>query len=180
MNGVWLFDPQTSSISSDYSAIAIVYQLPDRNCSSLSPDLLPRVVVVTLVRAAVRSVTRLSRLEMSPDKMAVRPAKTQINLGIRPVWSESSLCAQCVAKDPSGQRRLWSDPPSLILVFAGRTLTLLVLSCPGSNIQIKKYASPLPNIQKREQKERQTERKSIKLTWSLPIPFRSLLPLLKP
>ena len=34
------------------------------------------------------------------NKVAVRPAKTQISLGIRPVWSESSLCAQCVAKDP--------------------------------------------------------------------------------
>ena len=35
------------------------------------------------------------------NKMTVRPAKTQISLGIRPVWSESSLCAQCVAKDPN-------------------------------------------------------------------------------
>ena len=34
-------------------------------------------------------------------KLHVRPAKTQISLGIRPVWSESSLCAQWVAKDPS-------------------------------------------------------------------------------
>ena len=33
--------------------------------------------------------------------MSVRPAKTQISLGIRPVWSESSLWAQWVAKDPS-------------------------------------------------------------------------------
>ena len=32
--------------------------------------------------------------------MSVRPAKTQISLGICPVWSESSLCAQWVAKDP--------------------------------------------------------------------------------
>ena len=31
----------------------------------------------------------------------VHPAKTQISLCIRPVWSESSLCAQWVAKDPS-------------------------------------------------------------------------------
>ena len=41
------------------------------------------------------------------NKMSVRP-KTQISLGIRPVWSESSAWA----KDPSfpcGQRRLWSD-----------------------------------------------------------------------
>ena len=35
------------------------------------------------------------------NKMAVRPAKTQISLGIRPVWSESSLWAQWLAKDPS-------------------------------------------------------------------------------
>ena len=50
-----------------------------------------------------------------PTKWHVRPAKTQISLGIRPVWSESSLCTQWVPKDPSlglsscGQRRLWSD-----------------------------------------------------------------------
>ena len=35
------------------------------------------------------------------NNVAVRPAKTQISLGIRPVWSESSLYAQWVAKDPS-------------------------------------------------------------------------------
>ena len=33
--------------------------------------------------------------------MTVRPAKTQNSLGTRPVWSESSLCTQWVAKDPS-------------------------------------------------------------------------------
>ena len=35
------------------------------------------------------------------NNVAMRPAKTQIRLGIRPVWSESSLCAQWVAKGPS-------------------------------------------------------------------------------
>ena len=35
------------------------------------------------------------------SKVTVRPAKTQISLGIRPVWSESSLCTQWVAKVPS-------------------------------------------------------------------------------
>ena len=29
------------------------------------------------------------------NKMSVCPAKTQISLGMRPVWSESPLCAQC-------------------------------------------------------------------------------------
>ena len=46
----------------------------------------------------------LNKIEPPRDKtnkMSVRPAKTQISLGIRPVWSESSLCAQWVAKDPS-------------------------------------------------------------------------------
>ena len=49
------------------------------------------------------------------NKMTVPPAKTQISLGIRPVWSESSLCVQWVAisQGPKlsscGQRRLWSD-----------------------------------------------------------------------
>ena len=55
------------------------------------------------------------------------PAKTLISLGIRPVCSESSLCAQWVAKDP---RFLHADSevsdqtgcmPRLIWVFAGRT-----------------------------------------------------------
>ena len=72
------------------------------------------------------------------NKMNVRPAKTQINMDIRPVWSESSLCAQSVAKDP---RFLHADSedsdqtgrmPRLIWVLAGRTLTLLALSCRGS------------------------------------------------
>ena len=46
------------------------------------------------------------------NKMTVRPAKTQISLGIRPVWSESSLCAQWVANDPSflhADSEDWSD-----------------------------------------------------------------------
>ena len=44
--------------------------------------------------------------------MTVCPAKTQISLGIRPVWSESSLCAQWVAKDLNflhADSEDWSD-----------------------------------------------------------------------
>ena len=44
---------------------------------------------------------KLSRLVTKPTKWQVRPAKTQISLGIRPIRSESSLDAQWVAKDPS-------------------------------------------------------------------------------
>ena len=72
------------------------------------------------------------------NTVGVRPAKTQISLGIHPVWSGSS---------PSAWRKLgslathWaysedSDQtgwmPRLIWVFAGRTLILLVLSGRGS------------------------------------------------
>ena len=38
-------------------------------------------------------LTNFSRLMTKPTKRHVRPAKTQISLGIRPVWSESSLSA---------------------------------------------------------------------------------------
>ena len=72
------------------------------------------------------------------NKMTVRPAKTQISLGIRPVWSESSLCAQWIAKETSFLNADSEDSgqtgrmPRLIWVFAGRTVILLVLSWGGS------------------------------------------------
>ena len=72
------------------------------------------------------------------NKISVRPAKTQISLGIRPVWSETSLCAQQVAKDPMFLHAASEDSDQtgwmlrLIWVFPGRTLILLVLSCRGS------------------------------------------------
>ena len=43
------------------------------------------------------------------NKMSVRPAETQISLGIRPVWSESSLSAWVLSYPLSAHRRLWSD-----------------------------------------------------------------------
>ena len=69
-----------------------------------------------------------------PTKWHVLPAKTQISLGICPVRSEASLCAQYVVKGPI---RLHADSevsdqtgwmPRLICVFAGLTVILLVLS----------------------------------------------------
>ena len=73
------------------------------------------------------------------NKMNVRPAKPQISLGIRPVWSESllsawrnigSLATHWAHSEGSVQT---GQMPRLIWVFAGRTVTLLVLSCRGSN-----------------------------------------------
>ena len=83
----------------------------------------------------------LSTVELPHDKtnkMTVHPAKTQISLGIRPVWSESSLSARWVAKDPSFLHADSEDSdqtgrmPGLIWVFAGGTVILLVLSWGGS------------------------------------------------
>ena len=68
----------------------------------------------------------LSRL-MTKSTKWLRPAKTQINLCIRPVWSESLVCTQWVAKDPSFLHADSEDTdqtgqmPRLIWVFAGRT-----------------------------------------------------------
>ena len=69
----------------------------------------------------------LSHLMTKPAKWHVRPVKTQLNLGIRSVWSESSLSAWRKLRslathwvhsedyDQTGRR------PRLIWVFAGRT-----------------------------------------------------------
>ena len=69
----------------------------------------------------------MSRLVTKPTKWYVRPAKTQISLGIRPVWSESSLSAW---KKLESLATHWAHSedsdqigrmPRLIWVFAGRT-----------------------------------------------------------
>ena len=81
-----------------------------------------------------------SRLVTKPTKWHMRPAKTQISLDIRPVWSESSLsawrmlgslatCTHCAHSEDSDQT---GRMPRLIWVFAGRTPILLVLSWGGS------------------------------------------------
>ena len=76
----------------------------------------------------------LSRLMTKPTKWHVRPAKTQISLGIRPVWSESSLSAW---RKPGSLATHWAHSEDsdqtgrisrLIWVFAGRTVILLLLS----------------------------------------------------
>ena len=73
----------------------------------------------------VFNVTHLSRNTTKPTKWRVRPAKTQISLGIRPVWSVSSLSAWrklgslathwAHSEDPDQTRRMHR----LIWVFAG-------------------------------------------------------------
>ena len=57
-------------------------------------------------------INNLSHLMTKPTKWYVRPAKTQISLGIRPVWSVFAVRMKkhCVLGYPlSAQWRLWSD-----------------------------------------------------------------------
>ena len=69
----------------------------------------------------------VSHIVTKPTKWHVRSAKTQINLGIRQDWSESLLCTQWVAKDPSFLDAESEDSdqtgrmPRLIWDFGGRT-----------------------------------------------------------
>ena len=102
-------------------------------------------IIRSMCSLLVSNISDASKYEARHDKtkkMSVRPAKTQISLGIRPVWSESSLSAwrkhgylatQWAHIEDSDQT---GRMPRLIWVFAGRTLILLVLSCRGSYMQI--------------------------------------------
>ena len=87
------------------------------------------------------------------NKMTVRPAKTQITFGIRPVWSKSSLCAlhsQGPKASSCGQRRLIRLGECPGWVFAGRTVTLLVLSWGGSFQNKYAYQQSLKNLCKQD------------------------------
>ena len=81
---------------------------------------------------------KLSGLMKKTNNVAVCPAKTQISLGIRTVWPESSLCAQWVAKEPSFLHKDSEDWSDLADAQADLSLCwaqsfLLVLSWGGSN-----------------------------------------------
>ena len=84
--------------------------------------------------------SNLSRLITKPTKWHVCPAKTQISLGIRPVWSESLLCALWVATVPMllHADSEYSDQTArmrrLICVFVVRICHKQVFSWRGSFI----------------------------------------------
>ena len=75
-----------------------------------------------------------------PTKWYMRPAKTQISLGIRPVWSESSLSAWRKLGSLATQKVHSKDTDQTgrisRLIFAGHTATLLVLSWGGSFVLV--------------------------------------------
>ena len=103
-------------------------------------SLMTFTVLITRVRFTFREQLNLhmSHRMTKPTKWHMRPVKTPISFGIHPVWSESSLCAQWVAKDSDSEN---SDRtglmPRLIWVFVGREVILVVLSRAGSYIWIK-------------------------------------------
>ena len=91
-----------------------------------------------MTMVSMKSVAKeMSRDTTKPAKWHVRPVKTQISLGIRLVWWESSLSAWrklgslaihwAHSEDSDQTGRM----PRLIWVFAGRKVILLVLSRGG-------------------------------------------------
>ena len=87
----------------------------------------------------------LSHCMTKPTKWHVRPIKTQISLGMRPVWSESSLSARrnleslAIHWMHSEDSDLTGRMPRLIWIFAG-PLVILVLSCCGSSVHLSVFA----------------------------------------
>ena len=87
----------------------------------------------------IRLYSYISRRRTKPTKWPLRPAKIQISLDIRPVWSESSLStwrnigalttpwAHSEDSDQTGRM------PRLIWVFPGHTSFCWVLSCCSSH-----------------------------------------------
>ena len=75
-------------------------------------------------------------------KWPVRPAKAQISLGIRTVWSESSLCTLWVDKAPvflhadSKDSDQTGRMPRLIWIFAGHICHFVSFACDGSFIKL--------------------------------------------
>ena len=78
---------------------------------------------------------KLSRRTTKPTKWHVRPAKTQLSLGIHPVWSESSLSHEETMDHwiPTERKQIpWSDWVDAQAGLHLCRVILLVLSCSGS------------------------------------------------
>ena len=87
-----------------------------------------------------------------PTKWHVYPAKTQISLGIRPVWSDYSLSAwrkfgslatHWVHSEDSEQI---GRMPGLLWVFTGHTVISLALSRAGSYLTMRRFSLALSSV----------------------------------
>ena len=118
---LWTFAPgKTRSLGSVFA------NRLKRSWPSLSIDRVP-TEDLELTTECILCRLQMSQRMTKPTKWHVSPAKTQISLGIRPVWSESSLSAwrkltslatHWVHSEDSDQT---GRMPSLIWVFAGHT-----------------------------------------------------------
>ena len=103
-------------------------------------------------------LSQMSRLMTKPTKWSVHPAKTQISLGVHPVWSESLQCVQWVAEDPvflhadsedlvqTGQR------PRLIRVFSDEAAEM----CISLRMHIQRWGTKqLPYNENHKPKQKQ-------------------------
>ena len=84
------------------------------------------IITLTNTFIPLLSYQYLSRLMTKPTKWHVCPTKTQVSLGVCPVWSESSLSAwRKLGSSATIKRTAKTDQtgqmPRLIWVFAGRT-----------------------------------------------------------
>ena len=116
-----------------------------------SPPLTPSITVVK---------REMSRPMTKPTTWHVRPANTQISLGIRPVWSESSLCAWrnleflathwAHSEDSDQAGRM----PRLIWVFAGRTCHFVGFVMRRLKSQLQGWHSdPLPFVKSQTERD---------------------------
>ena len=119
-----ILDPdQTAPCSSRSSLIWVYTVCPDLSVSTVRPCLLPVVDRIISEKkkgepwqkgpkcCVVRESSKWAAARQNQQNN-MRPAKTQISLGIRTIWSESSLCAHWVAKDPSflhADSEEWAD-----------------------------------------------------------------------
>ena len=131
---VWVLPghkPRRQDFSWRGSYCLVVFQLTSRWYISQC-DRPPQLGKSNLFLCIRNSETYNIRSMTNPTKWHVRLAKTQISLGIRPVSSYPSLCAQWVAKDPSFLHADSEDCDHqtgrmrrLIWVFTGRTCHLV-------------------------------------------------------
>ena len=120
----------------------------------------------------IRNVVSASLFSMLRHNVAKPSEPPHNSRGIRPAWSDFSVCAQCVAKD---QRFLHadsedSDQPGRKprLIFAGRTVTLLICHvavdlCCGSIFK-------RPFWKKKQKKKQQKKNKNgFIMLWRCPV-----------
>ena len=89
---------KTCSVAKETTRIVEFY----KTATDLNPKLPESILLVTMRvikktvdgnDKSVWAAKKTNKVTDKTNKVTVRPAKTKISLGIRPVWSESSLCA---------------------------------------------------------------------------------------